>query len=250
MTNWLTHGIAALTGLVPALVMYLIGTQKKVLGYAVVKNEPMIKVRHPELNARLAVTLDGKVVSGGRFMELVIQNLGMKDIESQTVHLMFPPAVGILHAHCSSSTLAVAPKIEGLEDDSYRINVPLMNPGDKVTVNLFMINNEGGRILVAAKGPNLKFRSFDPATFISPVVNRSLLVVSAIIFGWIFWACTGTDRFMAKPFWEKTISSILIALFLALPASILAYQGIIPLLKKALQWKVKTRLERTESHAE
>lgn len=47
----------------------------------------------------------------------------------------------------------------------------------------------------------------------------------------------GTDRFMAKPFWEKTITLILIALFLALPSAVLAYQGIVPLIKRALQWK-------------
>jgi hypothetical protein len=42
---------------------------------------------------------------------------------------------------------------------------------------------------------------------------------------------------MAKPFWEKTITLILIALFLALPSAVLAYQGIVPLIKRALQWK-------------
>jgi hypothetical protein len=79
--------------------------------------------------------------------------------------------------------------------------------------------------------------------FISPVVNRSLVVVSALIFAWIFWACTGTDRFMAKPFWEKTITSILIALFLAFPSAIVTYHGIIPLVHRASRWKGKKELE-------
>jgi hypothetical protein len=112
-----------------------------------------------------------------------------------------------------------------------------MNPGEKVLIRLAMTNNEQGRVLITAKGPGLKFRKFDPTTFISPIVNRSLLIISAAIFGWIIWACTGTDRFMAKPFWEKTISSILIVLFLALPSAVLAYQGSIPLLHRFLHWK-------------
>ncbi len=112
-----------------------------------------------------------------------------------------------------------------------------MNPGDQLIVRLLMTNHGCGKFLIAAKGPNLKFRLFDPATFISPVVNRSLLVMSAGICAWILWACMGTDRFMAKPFWEKTITLILIALFLALPSAVLAYQGIVPLIKRALQWK-------------
>jgi hypothetical protein len=69
-----------------------------------------------------------------------------------------------------------------------------------------MTGNEAGRILVTAKGPSLKFKQFDPTTFITPAVNRGLLVMSGAIFAWIVWACAGTDRFMARPFWDKTIS--------------------------------------------
>lgn len=227
MSNWLAYGGAVLTGLVPPLIMYLIGSQKKVMGYAIVKNEPVINLGHADLEKRLSVSLDGKALDGCRVMELVLQNLGMKDIEAQSVHLTFPPGVTILHAGCFSSTLAVGPRIEAVEQGSHSVNIPLMNPGDRLIVRLLMTNNEGGRVLVAAKGPNLKFRCFDPNTFISPVVNRSLLVGSAGIFTWIFWACIGTDRVMAKPFWGKTITALLIALFLALPSAVLAYQGMI-----------------------
>lgn len=241
MSNWLAYTGAVLTGLVPPLIMYLIGSQKKVMGYAISKNETVINIRHPEIDKRLSVTLDGKPLNQCRVLEVVLQNLGMKDIESQAVHLTFPPGVTILHAHCSSSTLAIGPKIEAIEPDCYSVNIPLMNPGDKLLVRLLMTNNDHGRVLITAKGPSLKFRRFDPATFISPVMNRSLLVLSTGVFAWIFWACTGTDRFMAKPFWEKTITVMLIALFLALPSAVLAYQGIVPLLKKALQWKTRER---------
>ena len=252
MSNWLAYGGAVLTGLVPPLIMYLIGSQKKVMGYAITRNDSVINIGHPELEKRLSVSLDGKALDGCRVMELVLQNLGMKDIETQSVHLTFPPGVTILHANCLSSTLAVGPKIAVAEQDSHSVNIPLMNPGDKLMVRLLMTNNEGGRVLVAAKGPNLKFRRFDPKTFISPVVNRSLLVGSAGVFTWIFWACIGTDRFMAKPFWEKTITVLLIALFLALPSAILAYQGMIPLLRRGLQWKVKRHTEQsgTQAHSE
>jgi hypothetical protein len=250
MTNWLAYAGAVLTGLVPPLIMYLIGSQKKVMGYAIVKNEPVVNIRHPEIDKRLSVTLDGKPLDACRVMEFVIQNLGMKDIESQCVHFTFPPGSTVLHAHYSSSTLSVGPKIEPVERDSYSVNIPLMNPGDNLTVRLIMTNNERGRVLVAAKGPSLKFKIFDPATFISPVVNRSLVVLSTVIFAWIFWACTATDRFMAKPFWEKTITSILIALFLGLPAAILAFQGIIPLLKRILLWKRKREGNGAHPHSE
>lgn len=237
MSNWLAYGGAVLTGLVPPLVMYLIGSQRKVLGYAIVKNEPAIGIRHPELDKRLSVTFDGKALSGCRVMEIVIQNLGMKDIESQAVHVTLPAGVAILHAHCSSSTLAVGPKLEPAEHDAYRLNIPLMNPGDTLLLRVLMIDNHAGRILVSAKGPNLRFRPFDPAAFISPVVNRSLTVLSTGIFIWIVWACTATDRFLAKPLWEKTITCMLIVMLLALPAAVLAYHGMIPLLKRVLRRK-------------
>ena len=86
MTNWLAYAGAILTGLIPPLIMYLIGSQKKVLGYAITKNEPMINLRHPDLDGRLSMTLDGKNLSGSQVMGLTIQNLGMKDIEEQCVH--------------------------------------------------------------------------------------------------------------------------------------------------------------------
>lgn len=241
MTNWLAYGGAILTGLVPPLIMYLIGSQKKVLGYAITKNEPVINLRHPELDGRLSMTLDGKNLDGCRIMVLAIQNLGMKDIEGQSVHLTFPAGVTVLHTHCSSSTLAVGPKIDALQADSYEVRIPLMNPGDKLMVRLLMTGNETGRLLVTAKGPSLKFKRFDPTTFISPAVNRGLLVMSGAIFAWIFWACAGTDRFMARPLWDKTITLVLIGLFLAVPSAILAYQGTIPLVKRALQWKAENR---------
>ena len=179
------------------------------------------------------------IISGGTSvaMQTRFQNLGMKDIEDQSVHLMFPAGVAVLHAHCSSATLTIGPKIEMLQIDSYEVRIPLLNPGDKLMVRLLMTGNEAGRILVTAKGPGLKFKSFDPTTFISPAVNRGLLVMSGLIFAWIFWACAGTDRFMARPLWDKTITLVLIGLLLALPSAILAYQGTIPLLKRALQWR-------------
>ena len=241
MTNWFAYASAILTGLVPPLVMYLIGSQKKVLGYAITKNEPVINLRHPELDGRLSVTLDGKNLDGCRVMGLAVQNLGMKDIEEQSVHLAFPAGVTVLHAHCLASTLALGPKIEALQADSYEVRIPLMNPGELVAVRLLLMGNESGRILVTAKGPSLKFKRFDPGTFISPAMNRGLLVMSGAIFAWIFWACAGTERFMAKPFWDKTITLILIGLFLAMPSAILAYQGTIPLLKRALQRKAANR---------
>lgn len=241
MTNWLAYGGAILTGLVPPLIMYLIGSQKKVLGYAITKKEPVINLRHPDLEGRLSMTLDGKNLDGCRVLSLTIQNLGMKDIEGQSVHLTFPPGVTVLHAHCSSSTLTVGPKIDALQVDSYEVRIPLMNPGDKLMVRLLMTGNETGRLLVTAKGPSLKFKQFDPATFISPAVNRGLLVMSGAIFTWIFWACAGTDRFMARPLWDKTITLALIGLFLAMPSAILAYQGTIPLVKRALQWRAENR---------
>src|SRR5579884_369080 len=170
-------------------------------------------------------------------MEIIVQNLGMKDIESQTVHVILPPGVAVLHAHSSSSTLALAPKLETAERDAYTLNIPLMNPGDQLRLTVLMSDNHAGRILVSAKGPNLRFRQFDPSVFISPVVNRSLTVLSAAVFTWIVWACTTTDRFLAKPLWEKTITCMLIVGLLALPAAVLAYHGMIPLLKRALRWK-------------
>src|SRR5512132_924417 len=107
MTNWLAYAGAILTGLLPPLIMYLIGSQKKVLGYAITKNEPAIDLRHPELDGRLSLTLDGKNLTGCQIMGLAIQNLGMRDIEEQSVHLTFPAGVTVLHAHCSSPTLTV-----------------------------------------------------------------------------------------------------------------------------------------------
>ena len=112
-----------------------------------------------------------------------------------------------------------------------------MTAGDKVSISLLTTGNEAGRILVTAKGPSLRFKRFDPNTFISPAVNRWLLVMSGAIFAWIIWACVGTDQFMARPFWDETITIVLINLFLALPSAILAYHGTIPLFKRALQRK-------------
>ena len=242
MANWFAYAGAILTILVrPPLVMYLIGSQKKVLGYAIVANEPALSLRHPDLEGRLSLTLDGKNLCGGQVVGLAIQNLGMKDIEEQSVHLTVPAGVTVLHAHCFSSTLAVGPKIEAVQLDSHEVRIPLMNPGDKLMVRLLMTGNEAGRILVTAKGPSLKFKRFDPTTFISPAVNRGLLVLSGAIFAWIVWACVGTDRFLARPFWDKTITLVLIGLFLALPSAILAYHGTIPLLKRALRWKTGKR---------
>ena len=185
MTNWLAYAGAILTGLVPPLIMYLIGSQKKVLGYAITTNEPLVNLRHPDLAGRLSVTLDGKNLNGGQVMRLAIQNLGMKDIEEQSVHLTFPAGVTVLHGHCFSSTLAVGPKIEALQLDSHEVRIPLMNPGDKISIHLLMTGNEAGRILVTAKGPSLKFKPFDPTTFISPAINRGLLVMSGATFAWI-----------------------------------------------------------------
>lgn len=250
MPNWLAYAGAILTGLIPPLIMYLIGSQKKVLGYALTQNEPMINLRHPDLDGRLSMSLDGKNLNGCRIMGLVIQNLGMKDIEEQSVHLTFPAGVTVLHAHSSSSALAIGPKIEARQADSHEVRIPLMNPGDKLMVRLLMTGNEAGRILVTAKGPSLKFKPFDPTTFISPAVNRGLLVMSGAIFAWIVWACAGTDRFMARPFWDKTITLALIGLFLAIPSAILAYQGTIPLLKRALQWREGNRASSLQPHPE
>ena len=58
MSNWLAYAGAILTGLVPPLVMYLIGSHKKVLGYAITANEPAMTLRHPELDGRLSLTLN------------------------------------------------------------------------------------------------------------------------------------------------------------------------------------------------
>jgi hypothetical protein len=46
--------------------MYLIGSQKKVLGYAITTNEPAITLPHPNLDGRLSLTLDGKTLHGIR----------------------------------------------------------------------------------------------------------------------------------------------------------------------------------------
>ena len=241
MTNWFAYAGAILTGLVPPLVMYLIGSQKKVLGYAIVANEPALSLRHPDLEGRLSLTLDGKNLCGGQVMGLAIQNLGMKDIEEQSVHLTVPAGVTVLHAHCFSSHIGGRTKNGGSPAGLARGPHSVMNPGDTLMVRLLMTGNEAGRILVTAKGPSLKFKRFDPTTFISPAVNRGLLVLSGAIFAWIVWACVGTDRFLARPFWDKTITLVLIGLFLALPSAILAYHGTIPLLKRALRWKTGKR---------
>ena len=45
MSNWLAYAGAILTGLVPPLVKYLIGSQKKVLGYAITANESSSRAR-------------------------------------------------------------------------------------------------------------------------------------------------------------------------------------------------------------
>ncbi|MBD0315401.1 MAG: hypothetical protein ICV75_01805 [Nitrospiraceae bacterium] len=237
MSNWIAYAGAVLTGLVPPLVMYLIGAQKKVLGYAILKNEPLINLQHPDIDGRVAVSIDGKPVNRCRIMEVEILNMGMKDIESQPVHVTFPAGSTILHSHCWSRTLALGPKIEALEHDSYAVSIPLMNPGDKLVIRFLLANNDDGRVLIGAKGPGLRFKRFDPRTFVSPVVNRSLLVMSTGVFVWIVWACIGNDRFMSRPVWDKTITVILVAAFLAVPSAILMYQGAIPLLKKALRWK-------------
>jgi hypothetical protein len=237
MSSWLAYFGAILTGLVPPLVMYLIGSQKKVLGYAITKNERLAHLGHADVDRRLRVTLDSKPVDECRVIEVRIRNLGMKDIENQTVHLTFPAGTTVLHAHCSASTLAVGPKLDAQHTDSHSMTIPLMNPNDEVVMSVLMSGNEGGRLLVTAKGPSLKFRLFDPATFISPAINRGVLVFCGGLFAWIFWACLGTDRFLGKPFWDKTITVLLITLFLALPSAVLAYQGIIPLLKRFLHWK-------------
>ncbi len=90
MSNRLAYTGAVLTGLVPPLIMYLIGSQKKAMGYAVSKNEAVLNIRPPDIDKHWSVTLDGRPLNDCRVLAIILQNLGMRTLNLKPYISRFP----------------------------------------------------------------------------------------------------------------------------------------------------------------
>lgn len=178
-----THAVALLTGIIP-LVIYLLASQKKILGYSVLTNAPIITINQADIAGRIVISLDGKSVSGLRSIQILLQNIGTKDIEDQDVYLNFPAPAEIIDSQYEFDPpiIVESPHLVAVDKNRLRLKLELMNPGDKVTVSLLTINNEMGRYSLTAKGPNTKVKKFDHKLFISPVINRSVTAVCVLLF--------------------------------------------------------------------
>lgn len=208
------YAITFLTGLIP-FGIYLLAAQKKLLGYSVLKNDPIITINQADIAGRIAISLDGKPITGLRSIQILLQNIGAKDIEHQDVYLSFPPPIKIIGSqYIFDPPLVVSsPHLEVTEANSHRLNLELMNPGDKVLVNFLTINNETGRISLTAKGPNLKFKRFEPKMFVSPVINRTVGVLYSLLFLVLFISYMHSQVFLDLDGLNK-IGAVLIVGFL------------------------------------
>jgi hypothetical protein len=136
--------------------------------------------------------------------------------------------------------------IQPITTNHLRIHYALINPGDKTVLNALTANNYTGELQIHARGPNLKFKKFDPTYFVSPAVNRG-----AILFAVICWAALialiHTAQSSEMDLSRRIAGLLTFALVLGIPAAVAIYQGTILAVKRLQRRVEKVERQRTRS---
>lgn len=236
--SWATHAIAVLTGLIPFAV-YLLTSQKKILGYSVLTNAPIITINQADMVGRIVVSLDGKPVTGLRSVQIFLQNIGTKDIENQDVHLSFPVPVEIIGSQYQYDPPASSPHLEIIGKNQHSLTLGLMNPGDKVLVSFLTINNETGRYSVIAKGPNMKVKKFEPKLFVSPVINRTVTTACVLLAIGLFIAYFQSEYFLSFDLKNKIVAIFVVGILFIGGGTLMLREVVISIIKTILSARAK-----------
>lgn len=212
------YAISFLTGLVPFFI-YLLANQRKKLGYAITRNFEIVTLNDQSMAGQISILVSGKEKKGVRSTQIVFQNIGIKDIENQDVDISFPHDVEIMNWSLAFDPPADTPGFK-LQKSSLRITIGLMNPGDKLIFNFLTGNNLTGSCRIHARAPGFVCKRFDPAQFVSPVINwivngAVLLSWCWITVGYIIWQMEKTPE---RPLWAR----ILFTTFLAIMSAFIA----------------------------
>lgn len=184
--------IAFAVGFVPFFVYYL-SQRRKVCGYKIFTKASLIKV-NPAIRGKLSVSYQGNPIENICSFAVLIKNIGTRDIKDQKilfvwdkkaqvidVNIETDPAVGF--GPVSEEEISYASSETGPKDvsvKSYRVG--LLNPLDEILFSFITINNGPSlRFDVHAKGDELKIKSFEPNSFVSPSVNKIIYSVATVI---------------------------------------------------------------------
>lgn len=229
-----SHVLIFLTGLVP-LFVYLLANQRKKLGYAITRNFEIITVNKPEMADRITIFVDGKQTKALRSTEIILQNVGAKDIQDQAVQIIFSPPAEIINSQTAYDPPGFAPKFNLIPKNQIELVIPLMNPGDRITIHCLTANNSSGNCQVLAKGLNLTAGRFKPELFVSPTING--LVASFYVLVYVLCMIWLILRVIENPTGQPLWSQILTILFV-LPISagfaMALYEGTIRMIKSSI----------------
>lgn len=78
------------------LLVYLLANQRKKLGYAIIKKTEIVTLKKPEMAPSITILVNGKQAKDLRSTEILLQNVGAKDIQEQAVQIWFEPPAEII----------------------------------------------------------------------------------------------------------------------------------------------------------
>jgi hypothetical protein len=165
----LSHVLTFLTGIIPLLI-YLLANQRKKLGYAT-RSFEIVTVNKPIMAHTITVLVDGKEAKQLRSTEVLLQNVGTKDIQEQTVQIWIEPPAEVINFHAAYDPPGFPPEFSPFHKHVIGMTFSLLNPGDRVTVHCLTANDPAGTVTITAKGPNFILKRFYPDLFVSPMVN-------------------------------------------------------------------------------
>lgn len=235
----ISHAVSFLTGLVP-LVVYLLTSQRKKLGYAINMNFEIVTVNKAEMVDRITILVDGKQTKEVRSTEITLRNIGVKDIQDQAIQIVFSPPAEIINSQFAYSPPGFIPEIKLNPKNMIELVVPLMNPGDRITIQCLTANNPSGACQVLAKGPNLITKRFNQELFVSPITNGIVTSISILIWllsaGW--FALRVLENPTGQPVWAQVFGGVLMLLLTATLSRIL-YEAIIRAVNRVCEFARK-----------
>lgn len=230
-----SHAVSFLTGLVP-LAVYLLTSQRKKLGYAITRNFEIVTVNKAEMVDRITILVDGKQTKEVRSTEITLCNIGAKDIQDQAIQIVFSLPAEIINSQFAYNPPGFVPEIKLNPKNMIELVVPLMNPGDRITVQCLTANNPSGACQILAKGPNLITKRFNPELFVSPITNG---IVASICFLIWFLSEGGfvlrvLENPTGQPVWAQIFGGVVMLLLTAVISRIL-YEAIIRAVNRACE---------------
>lgn len=211
-----SHVLIFLTGLVP-LIVYLLANQRKKLGYAITRNFEIVTVNKPEMADRITILVDGTPTKELRSTEIILQNIGTKDIQDQAVEIIFSRPAKIINSQAGYDPPGGILKMNIVPENLIDLVIPLMNPGDQIKIHCLTAANHLGACKIIAKGPSFILKRFNPELFQSPMVNGIMALLCILIWAWasVWSAFRVMENPTGQPLWGQALGLILMVVLLA-----------------------------------